>query len=716
MPSEKRVSVASVWPYALILAVGLLVLLPRLGDFGFWDPWEPKYAQSVREMLDRGSYVVPYYRDEARMAKPILTYWSIMAGSALFGLNEFGARIGGVSTALVSLLALYYAVSRLRGRRAALLAALILATLPQFYFLARQATPDVFLFCGIGLSLLFLCIGLFGPDERRKIHLAVSYACFAVAMLGKGPVVAGSVFFGTLTLFIASRLDWRWFWQPQMRRETTTLVLALVPGLSAAVMLGSLAFLFGTSPNVWGWSTDVHERLLGIRERIALVDARLHLTEVLLLLTLVATVFAALHFFQRHRASVKPSLMIPAVTLPPILVVIAAGIGLAHDDPAVGLWVGLSLSTLTILGLVATSCRRFVCAPPVWSVVGKRVGFVGNQVLVFLGLVLAIAGPWYLTALLRKSSLFVNDFILYNHLTRATSTINSTGAFEFYWHALAYGFFPWSCLLPIALGLVVAARGRNPTRQAGLETYLFLATMVTLVAFSTSVTKFTHYLAPALLPVATLLGITLDRLLRSRSRTLVRLAWATALIGYVVMAKDLLVPFGSKYLIGAYTVKRGVPESVAPGAVFTAILAVLAVILLASMFFRSRFLVGSLIAAAVVFSVYGAAYFTPRLSPHKTMKHLCETWIQQRGDADRIGFHGVVKHGIYYYCDAEIAWLESSAFLRFMGSESPAFSIVERSKLRWLAPKYRKAHPERLLRIVDDSHFRYVLVTNSELP
>ena len=229
-------------------------------------------------------------------------------------------------------------------------------------------------------------------------------------------------------------------------------------------------------------------------------------------------------------------------------------------------------------------------------------------------------------------------------------------------------------------------------------------------------TKFSHYLAPALLPVAALLGITFDRLLRSRSRTLVRVAWATALIGYVVMAKDLLVPLGSKYLIGAYTVKRGVPESVAPGWGFTAILAVMAVILLASMFFRSRFLAGSLIAAALVFSVYGSAYFTPRLSPHKTMKHLCETWIHERGDADRIGFHGVVKHGIYYYCDAEIAWLESGAFLRFMGSASPAFSIVERRKLKSLALRYRKAHPERMLRIVDDSHFRYVLVTNSEIP
>ena len=52
--------VLSLWPWALLLAAGSFVLLPRLGAYGFWDPWEPKYAEAAREMLERRTYFVPY--------------------------------------------------------------------------------------------------------------------------------------------------------------------------------------------------------------------------------------------------------------------------------------------------------------------------------------------------------------------------------------------------------------------------------------------------------------------------------------------------------------------------------------------------------------------------------------------------------------------------------------------------------------------------------
>jgi 4-amino-4-deoxy-L-arabinose transferase-like glycosyltransferase len=152
-------------PYLLIVAVGLLILLPRLGQFGFWDPWEPKYAETVREMLDRGMYLVPYYEDEVRLAKPILVYWGIMAGSAVLGSNELGARIVGVLLAVGAALVVHHVVSRLRGPRAGLLAALVLCTSPQFYFIARQAMPDVYLFATLGSSILFLALAMFATSS-----------------------------------------------------------------------------------------------------------------------------------------------------------------------------------------------------------------------------------------------------------------------------------------------------------------------------------------------------------------------------------------------------------------------------------------------------------------------------------------------------------------------------------------------------------------------
>ena len=156
------------WPYALVLAVGLLVLLPKLGQFGLWDPWEPKYAESAREMAERGEYIVPYYREGVRLTKPILVYWGVLAGSVLFGFNEFGARFGGVLLGLLTMVGVFYTVSLLRGRQAGLIAALVLGTVPQFYFITRQAMPDVYLFSTLGLCLMFFGLkGIFTNQTMR---------------------------------------------------------------------------------------------------------------------------------------------------------------------------------------------------------------------------------------------------------------------------------------------------------------------------------------------------------------------------------------------------------------------------------------------------------------------------------------------------------------------------------------------------------------------
>lgn len=710
-----RGRLAALWPYGLILLLGIVILLPRLGDFGFWDPWEPKYAQSVREMLERDSYFIPYYRDEARLAKPILTYWSIMAGAAVFGINEFGARIGGALAALASMLAVYYGVSRIRGRQAGILAAVVLGTMPQFYFVARQATPDVYLFVGLGLSLLFLALGLFVPDERREIHLGVSYVCLAISVLAKGPVVAGAVFFATLALFVFIRCEWRWFWRPELRRETQELFVTAAAGSVAVGTLAATAFLLGTAPKWWGWNSDVHQVLLLVRERITAFASRWWVAEALLVLTVAVTVSAAVHLFRHRFATVRRAVVVPALAVPVVVVMLAAVLGFRNDDPAGRMLVASTLGALTGLGILAASAGRFIRHPPVWDVVRGHVGLVGRQVLIFTVTLLAIAGPWYGVVLARKSSLFVNDFIVYNHITRATETINSSGAFDFYWHVLAYGFFPWSCLFPIALGVVVTSRGRSPFRQSPVETYLALACLLTVVIFSCAVTKFSHYMAPILIPAAALVGMTLDRMLRTTSRAFLRVAWLTVFVLYLPMASDLLREYGTIYLVGAFTIKRWVPEAAAPGPIFFTLLFVMGACMLASVLFRSRVLVGTLATAVIAFAVYCSAIFIPALSAHKTMKNLCETWKQVRSEGDRIGLHGAVKHGIYFYCDSQIALLDQAEFLRFMEPGKQAFAIVERKALPLLVTRYREEYPDGVLRFADDSHFRYVLLSNSEL-
>ena len=104
----------AVWVYALLLLIGSLVLLPRLGSYGLWDPWEPSYVQSAREMASDGGYLVPRFLGELDLGQPILALWGILLGSTFVG-GELGARIVGVLLALGTILVTFHVVSAASG-------------------------------------------------------------------------------------------------------------------------------------------------------------------------------------------------------------------------------------------------------------------------------------------------------------------------------------------------------------------------------------------------------------------------------------------------------------------------------------------------------------------------------------------------------------------------------------------------------------------------
>jgi len=56
----------------LLFALALLLVLPMRD---LWSPDEPDFAQCVREMRERGSWLLPYLNGEPYAEKPILFYW-----------------------------------------------------------------------------------------------------------------------------------------------------------------------------------------------------------------------------------------------------------------------------------------------------------------------------------------------------------------------------------------------------------------------------------------------------------------------------------------------------------------------------------------------------------------------------------------------------------------------------------------------------------------
>ncbi|HUE74012.1 MAG TPA: glycosyltransferase family 39 protein [Pirellulaceae bacterium] len=137
--------------WLLILALSATVMLTGLGSSRLWDDDEPRNAGCAREMLARWDWIVPWFNNELRAHKPVLTYWCIMASYLVLGESEFSARLPSALAAIGTTLLTYAIGRRLFSPQAALWAALILPTTMLFAMAGRIATPD---------SLLIFCVTL----------------------------------------------------------------------------------------------------------------------------------------------------------------------------------------------------------------------------------------------------------------------------------------------------------------------------------------------------------------------------------------------------------------------------------------------------------------------------------------------------------------------------------------------------------------------------
>ncbi len=227
----------------VLLLVGLMaaLYLRRIGDYGLWDFWEPKYAQAVREMTARGDYITPYFDGEIRWTKPILIYWLILVPVSFLGNNELAARLPSACAAIACVVVIYMMVRRLVNRRTAIMTACVLATLPQFCFLARQAVPDMVLTACLGATMAFAALGRFS-QTRNRLWFVLAYTALALAFLAKGPV-AGAITVGAMMLFLMLDFPWSRLSTP---RSALTELLSIVRQYHMVV--GAVVFTLVAAP------------------------------------------------------------------------------------------------------------------------------------------------------------------------------------------------------------------------------------------------------------------------------------------------------------------------------------------------------------------------------------------------------------------------------------------------------------------------------------
>lgn len=488
-------------PALLVAVLALGLQLPTLGVPGLWDPWETHYAEVAREILARNDWISLWWaQEEWFWSKPVGIFWAEALSMRLFGVEpgpdahplapEWAVRLPVLVTSLLATLAVYAAVARSFGRRAGVLASVVLITAPHFFALTRQAITDLpFLgHVAIALSLFLLAVQEDDPDrEVMPVRLGPlrigprELAIGGIVMLGLPQVLY--LVGRNLTVFpegIAVHRD-RFF--------------SGSPG-NADVAAGNPPLQF-----------DLVPRYDGPLAQPAVQG--------LLWLLVLGTVVWRL----RRERRAQPLLM--------------AGFYVACALAFLGKGIpGFALPGLVALLFLWTSGR--------WHLLldGRlRVG-MGAGIVAGLGL------PWFVAMVVRHGAPFLDRLLVHDHLKRlGTGVHGDKGSIAYFLEQLGYATFPWGGLALTAgvLALVWALRGadglgrrvvppppgpggpaaapreladaaflRAGQREAILLVVLWLFATFTL--FNAMVTKFHHYIAPVIPPAAVLVGLLLDRL------------------------------------------------------------------------------------------------------------------------------------------------------------------------------------------------------------
>jgi 4-amino-4-deoxy-L-arabinose transferase-like glycosyltransferase len=356
-----------------LLLLAFLTFFLGLGRPAIGDTDEGFYAEAAREMVESGDWLTPHFNYADRWQKPVLYYWLTAATYLVTGPLEWSARFWSALSG-VGLVLLTVAIARQNGRRDAstLIAGSIVATCYGYFFIARQALPDLPL-------TFFMTLTIWAALERRW---ALAGVAAGLGFLTKGPVA----------LVIPAIVVVPIWWHERTKPRTADLVVAAgaaaivaFPWYAAMTMTHGTAYLqsffvgdnlerFATSrfngprfilyylPIVIGgvlpWSMFL--LVLPWRRGIDVVRRRQHLTAGewrLLAWTLAPLIFYTLSIGK------QPRYVLPV--LPPLAVLLAQSISKRLDEPGRGKRDGAlaAASWLTALLFVALAGLLFRVRP-----------------------------------------------------------------------------------------------------------------------------------------------------------------------------------------------------------------------------------------------------------------------------------------------------------------------------------------------------------------
>ncbi len=171
------------------LAIGSAVLFGlRIGARDLWNPNEPIYGEAVREMAERGEWLLPYVNGIVFAEKPILFFWlALLTSKLLGGVSEFSLRLPSLVAGIAMVLGTYVLARPYAGRARAVASAVCCATLFGVFWNARFVQMDIL----VAAETLWVVIAVTRVLDCGGARLPGWLLAGAIAGIGfaaKGPV------------------------------------------------------------------------------------------------------------------------------------------------------------------------------------------------------------------------------------------------------------------------------------------------------------------------------------------------------------------------------------------------------------------------------------------------------------------------------------------------------------------------------------------------
>jgi 4-amino-4-deoxy-L-arabinose transferase-like glycosyltransferase len=231
------------------------------------DDADSVHAEVAREMIARHDWITLYANGIRYLEKAPLMYWSMAASFALFGPQDWAARLPLAVAALALFLVVFAMGRRLFASDAAgFYAALIMLTSFGIFIYTRIIIPDVIVCLWLSLAMLLFWISLEQPQPSLATAWGFAAAC-ALNVLTKGLI--GVVFplaIVVIFLLLNRNLGHLWRWHP-FSSLLVFLVIALPWHLAAGITNPSQGNANATMPspgNVHGffWFYFINEHVL----------------------------------------------------------------------------------------------------------------------------------------------------------------------------------------------------------------------------------------------------------------------------------------------------------------------------------------------------------------------------------------------------------------------------------------------------------------------